>query len=65
LFLFQISIFIVVQLLQKFNDAGLAAIKAENRDNARQRKRLFGVRYQDKIRNEKDEAEGFVFLRFL
>jgi len=30
LFLFQISIFIVVQLLQKFNDAGLDLIKTEN-----------------------------------
>jgi len=33
LFLFQIIIFIVVQLLQKFNEAGLDVIKTENLDN--------------------------------
>ena len=43
MFLFEISIFIVVQLLQKFNDAGLAVIKTEILDHARRREWLLAV----------------------
>ncbi|MGC2236863.1 MAG: hypothetical protein WA584_11930 [Pyrinomonadaceae bacterium] len=41
--------FIVVQLLQKFNDAGLDVIKTENLYNARRRERLFGVSLIDEL----------------
>ncbi len=37
-------IFIVVQLLQKFNDADLDFIKTENLHNARRHVRVFGVK---------------------
>src|SRR5215208_3959748 len=62
LFLFQIITFIVVQLLQKFNDANLDVIKTENLYNARRRERLLGVRLRDELKRRKDACFGFVLF---
>jgi hypothetical protein len=65
LFLFQVIVFIVVQLLQKFNDDGLDVIKTENLYNARPRERLFSVGLKNELKSQKDrvEASSFFFFR--
>jgi hypothetical protein len=56
LFLFQIIVFIVVQLLQKFNEAGLVVIKTEDLYNEGRRKWVFGVGLEVGLETMNDEV---------
>jgi len=64
LFSVKVIIFIVVQLLQKFNDAGLDVIKTESLYNERWRKRLFGVSFKIELEVMKDEVTVLSFFFF-